>query len=202
MSGHAARPKWYPISALLAGMPGPTWGLELAVWLRDIVARPLPALGRAGALCPFVLRALELSSLFTCDGRAGDGWAGDAADLVRAAESARDNFLIQYPLAGEADNLKAVMIAFPELPPANWPALKSARATVKPGIIAQGLTCSEFYPDNDDRSVHNTEIPIARSPVPCIIIRRLQSHDRIFLRSQPDLYPIFLRRAKKGDSDG
>ncbi|MGH7070230.1 MAG: DUF6875 domain-containing protein [Acetobacteraceae bacterium] len=201
MSGPGTRPRWYGISALLAGTPGPAWALELAVWLRDTVAQKLPALGREGALCPFVPRALELASLFTCDGRTGDGWSGSVPDLVRAVASARVRFGTEFVLAGEADNLQALIVAFPGLATANWLALKAARAIVKPDLIAQGLTCSEFYPDNEDRSVHNPEIPIARSPIPSIIIRRLQPHDRIFLRSQPDLYPIFLRRMKELQND-
>lgn len=202
MSGAETSSEWYGMTALLAGGGGPTWAFTLAHWLRDTVAQPLPALGRAGALCPFVPRALELSSLFACDGRTGDGWTGGVPDLVRAVQSAKGSFETTFPLAGEADNLKAVMVTFPGMPPEDWPALKVARTIVKPDFIAHGFTCSEFYPTNDDRSVHNPEVPIARSPVPCIIIRRLQTHDRIFLRSQPDLYPLYVRRMKERQDDG
>lgn len=202
MSRQETSPKWYCMTDLLAGEDGPAWALELALWLRDTVAQPLPALGRAGALCPFVPRALELSTLFACDGRIDEHRPRGVPDLVRAVRSARGRFEIEFPLSGEADNLKAVMVAFPGMPAEDCPALKAARAIVKPGFIAHGFTCSEFYPDNDDRSVHNPEVPIARSPVPCLIIRRLQTHDRIFLRSQPDLYPIFLRRMKERRHDG
>ncbi|MGH7119470.1 MAG: DUF6875 domain-containing protein [Acetobacteraceae bacterium] len=202
MSELVTSPKWYAMTALLAGERGPDWAFELAVWLRDTVAQPLPALGRGGALCPFVPRALELSSLFACDGRTADGWTGGVPDLVRAVQSARGCFDAKFPLTGEADNLKAVMVAFPGMRPDDWPRLKVVRAIVKPDFIALGFTCSEFYSNNDDRSVHNPDVPIARSPIPCIIIRRLQTHDRIFLRSQPALYPIYLRHVKERQDNG
>lgn len=202
MSRPGTPPKWYGMTALLTGDNGPPWAVELALWLRDTVAEPLPAVGRAGPLCPFVPRALELCTLFACDGRTSDGWGGGVPDLVRAVRSAKDRFETEFPLTGEADNLKAVIVTFPGMPPVDWPALKAARTIVKPDLIAHGFTLSEFYPNNDDRSVHNSEVPIARSPVPCIIIRRLQIHDRIFLRSQPELYPLFLQRMGERPGNG
>lgn len=191
MSRPEATPEWYSISAVLGGDPAPPWALALATWICGTMAVSLPALGRAGALCPFVPRALKLASLFTCDGK-----TDRPSDIQRVIETAAHNFSTTCPLKDEADHLKALIVAFPTLQRRHWPALKRARTAVKPAFIADGLTLSEFHDESDDRSVRNQRICIGRSPVPSIIIRRLQIHDEIFLRSQPTLYPIFLQRLK------
>lgn len=197
MSGAGTAARWYSIRAVLDGDAAPRWASALAAWVRDTVGAPLPALGRAGSLCPFVPRALQLASLFACD-----SLTDDPGDIRRVIEAAKRDFPTTFPLRGEADNLKALIVAFPKLQPLLWPALKAARTTVKPDFIASGLTLSEFHDGSDDRSVHNHEVRIGRSPVPCIVIRRLQTHDALFLRSQPTLYPIFLRRMKHSASNG
>ena len=190
--------QWHSISDILAGAAAPHWAVGLAIWVRDTIGRPLPALGRQGALCPFVPQALTLSSLFACDGMACDELEG----LVAAVERATLRFTSDFPLQGEADRLKGLMVAFPNLQRERGRLLREVRTVVKPSLIAAGLTCGEFYEDNNDRSVRNSELRIAGSPVPCVIIRRLQSHDKIFLQSQPELYQIFLRSMNSSINDG
>lgn len=197
MSASAITTNWRSISAILDGEPAPEWAQTVAHWIRYTIGEPVAGLGREGALCPFVPRALELGSLFTCDAMT------TAPRAVRGViETAKGTFGSTFPLEGEADNLKALIIAFPHLPRSDWPTLKAARTAVKSHFIANGFTLSEFHDDSDDRSVRNPEIRIGHAPIPCIIVRRLQVHDVIFLRSQPALYPIYLRRMKASHGNG
>lgn len=39
------------------------WAVDMARWVRDDVASPLPELGRSGALCPFVPAALRKGTI-------------------------------------------------------------------------------------------------------------------------------------------
>lgn len=197
MRGTGVITNWHNISAILEGEAAPEWAKTIAHWIRYDVGEPVAGLGREGALCPFVPRALELGSLFTCD--AGTAAPGAIRDVI---ETARSTFDGTFPLAGEADNLKALVIAFPRLARADWPALKAARTAVKADFIATGFTLSEFHDESDDRSVRNPEIRIGHAPIPCIVVRRLQVHDVIFLRSQPALYPIYLRRMQATHGNG
>ena len=75
------------------------------------------------------------------------------------------------------------------------------RHAIKPEFIQSMLTCGEFYPENDDRSVRNREYRVAKSPVPLLAIRYLSPHDELFLRLQPELYTIFLQQVKGRDED-
>lgn len=197
MNWPEALPEWHSVTAVLAGEPAPPWVRVLATWIRDTIGAPLPPLGRVGALCPFVPRALELGSLFACEGVAENQDA-----IASAVEGARRGFADTFALEGEADNLKAVAVGFPKLARAKWLSLKAVRTLVKPDFIADGFTLSEFHDDSDDRSVRNSVVRIGGSPVACIVIRRLQIHDEIFLRSQPELYPIFCAQMKARRRDG
>jgi hypothetical protein len=117
---------------------------------------------------------------------------GDLPKLLEEVTTLRSSFLELDKRVAERDRTYLSLIyAFPKMPHSRAGILMEVRKTVKPTLIQAGLTCGEFYADNEDRSVRNASIRIASSPVPCIVVRHLTPHDKLFLESQPELYVLY-----------
>lgn len=170
------------------------WLPDVIDWLYNTVARAHPQLQRSGALCPFVPPALDRDLLFLT---VAENITYELPAMVGYLERVRDTFLATPPSPPQKDAVyKSLLVVFPEVPSAQPDLLKQVRIAFKPSLLEYGVTCGEFYPTNEDRSVRNTEYRIAESPVHLIALRYLTPHDDLFLKSQPDLYPIFLQRMK------
>lgn len=183
---------WISASALMEGRvsTAPDWSREIARWLASTVMRHDAALLRPGALCPFVAPAIVKDLVFMVDGGAS---TTDMESIVRVLHEQRCLFLGAFSDAQDSEYMhKSLIVAFPGLLPHQWDILCDVRIAVKPSFIASGVTCGEFYPSSEDRSARNQRVRVARSPVPCVVLRYLSPHDELFLRTQPELYRLFL----------
>lgn len=175
-------------SRVLADPAAPAWAADTARWARDELGRAVPALGRPGTLCPYMPKALREERVELLDCPLPGVCAADlATHLKRAAREFAEE-------AGRLEPAEALLscrivvytaLAVPDR------VLTEVRRRVKPLLLAQGLTTGEFFPENDDRSVRNATVPIARSPWPALVLRHSTPHDRIFLADQPELYRLF-----------
>lgn len=168
------------------------WLFEMMRWIKDEICQPHPDLDRRGDLCPFVRPALKQNLLFI-----------EESDLDDRDEMLLESFLLESsktfletpPLPPQRNCIyKSLLVAFPTMAREKAIMLQSVRRSIKPTLLGTGLTCGEFYPWSEDRSVRSKDFPVARSPVPCIAIRYLSPHDIIFLRSQPELLEIYVQQ--------
>jgi hypothetical protein len=167
---------WVSLSDVLRNGNTP-WAEAIAHWVADEVACPLPELGRKGALCPFVPQALRDGAIFaTLD---------DHSDTLEAIlERVRSEALRLRTTT--VDNA-SVLIVFTAPGVGQGPLLADASSALKAELLAQRMSCGEFYPDNDDRSARNPNVWVARSPLPCLALRPSTPHDRLFLADRPHL---------------
>ncbi|MCA6095649.1 hypothetical protein LE181_26250 [Streptomyces sp. SCA3-4] len=175
-------------SRVLDDPTAPAWAAETARWARDELGTPVPALGRPGTLCPYMPRALreERVELTEC------GLPGVCAtDLVTHLRRSAREFAEEAGRLAPAQALLSCRIVVYTALAVPDRVLTEVRRRVKPHLLAQGLTTGEFFPENNDRSVRNPTVPIARSPWPALVLRHSTPHDRIFLADQPDLYRVF-----------
>ena len=180
--------------ALDMGTAQMPWLPEVIDWLYNTVGKAHPQIQRSGALCPFVPPALDRDLLFLM---IAEDISYDLPAMVGYLERVRDTFLATPPNPPQKDAVyKSLLVVFPDVPKAQPDLLKQVRIALKPSLLQHGITCGEFYPTNEDRSVRNSDYRIAESPVHLIAFRYLTPHDDLFLKSQPDLYPIFLQRMK------
>lgn len=109
------------------------------------------------------------------------------------------DFLDTEPCQPNEDaSYKSLLVAFPHCWEDQDGIMEELRVAIKPQFLRLGVTCGEFYSSNDDRSVRNSDMLVAQSPVPLIAIRYLTPHDELFLKTQPELYKIF-SEWKEGD---
>ncbi|WP_412077493.1 DUF6875 domain-containing protein [Streptomyces xanthophaeus] len=173
---------------VLADPAAPAWAAETAAWIRDEVSGPAPALGRAGALCPYVPAALRRHhiELVECPLPPTDPGALDRWLLAGAAEFRADT--ARRPSAEAL--LRCLVVVHTGLA-GQEALLTGVRTRVKPLLLADGLTTGEFFPASPDTSVRNAEVPVARSPWPTLALRHSTPHDELFLAGQPELHRIF-----------
>lgn len=181
---------WLRAADLADDLPAqPAWLRELLTWVTEFVGRPRPEMSRGGDVCPFVRPALRKNTILVGISEL-DG--GDLAAICDELLGLRADFLALAPAPPDPEHVnKALVHTFPRISSAEGALLKRAREVIKPAFLEVGLTCGEFYDANEDRSVRAAELRIAASPVPCLAVRYLMPHDELFLKSQPDLYPIY-----------
>ncbi|WP_067497402.1 DUF6875 domain-containing protein [Actinoplanes sp. TFC3] len=169
-------------SALLGAEPAQ----RLMDWLVGTVAAPAPELGRPGALCPFVRPSLDARKLFAVV-VPGSPESTATETAVRRETQA---FLNAAPTRSDPRSVhKSLLIVLPDAQ--REQEVTTLVARIKLDLIRSGMTCGEFYPQCDDRSVRNGEVKVATSPMPLIALRYLTKHDELFLRSQPQYYPSY-----------
>jgi Domain of unknown function (DUF6875) len=177
-------PEWWLASAAADEFDA-SLGAALLAWLHGTVAAPAPQLGRSGALCPYLPATMRTGLLFATV--VGPDNSDPLAQLRRRA----CEFRVQPPIGSQPGAInKALLVLFPGRLNAQVAALA---AEIKLDLITAGMTCGEFYQDNDDRSARNPAVRVATSPVPLIALRYLTTHDELFLASQPQYYAAFLK---------
>jgi hypothetical protein len=194
-------PGWTSIAAIAKSAPATRqrWSEPMRLWLKETVMKPDPRLGRRGAVCPFVATAVDEDVLWFSECSVdGDDRRSLSRDLSWHAELFRK---ATKPLPTARRQTTAVVVVYPHIMIDKAAVLSEVRRETKPALLAEGLTCGEFYPMSDDRSARNTEMRIACSPVPCIAVRYLTNHDELFLRTQPALFEYFVRWQRNTDDE-
>lgn len=165
----------------LLGPDDPTHEL-ISDWLRSYVIRPHPELGRPGAVCPFVGQALAAHkiSVASCD----LGAEPDLDGMIRALGKGADWF---WTLGGEegAPDLNSLIIAFPGLAREHWHLIDDGHAAIKTSYVREELMLGQFHPACEAPAAHNPAFAVNRSPVPLMVIRRMATHDILFLGEDP-----------------
>jgi hypothetical protein len=190
---------WIPAASIALGehRDAPSWATALVRWMHEFVVRPHPALGRAGAVCPYLAPSLKRNLVFLTEG------SPDVADAAGATDDLLthlDQFIRHPPTCDVPDHsFKCLMVAYPRLQDRTTSLLTVARTRVKSAFVRSGTTCGEFYPTSEDRSVRSDALFVARAPVAAVAIRYLSPHDELFLKAQPALYALFLqwRRSRR-----
>ncbi|SDY10810.1 DUF6875 domain-containing protein [Thermoactinomyces sp. DSM 45892] len=164
-------------------------------WIYNTIAVPDVQMNRKGAVCPFVPYSLDRDLLYLTS---LERPLSKESEAIEYMHTQLQDFLDIEPCQPNEDaSYKSLLVAFPHCLEDSEKIVKEVRVAIKPHFLRFGVTCGEFYSSNNDRSVRNSDMLIAQSPVPLIAIRYLTPHDKLFLKTQPDLYEIF--RHWKGD---
>lgn len=171
--------------------PDPALATTVSTWLHDYIARPHPKLGRSGAICPFVEPTIR-----------ADGLVVRVAEWDRRYGLEEMEYLMDDAVAGfhtiawshPAPNRQALVIALPNLPEHQWELIDRAHRQVKDRVVAQGLMIGEFHPRCPTPAARNPDFPVNRSPVPLFAVRRMASHDILFLADEPRWFAAYHNR--------
>jgi hypothetical protein len=169
------------------GYPG--WAQDIARWVRREICRPVPELGRPGALCPYVPIAVKRGSLtlIECPLPAEPRHA-----LVSALADAAGWLLDRLAGADSTAEIAwmAHIVVFTGLGQ-HGDILGNLSTQLRPGFLRNGINLGEFYPDNTATSVRNSRIRVGRSPWPCVALRHFQPKDETFYHITPDEEPRY-----------
>src|SRR5437660_563722 len=142
---------------------------EVHEWAQNYLARPHAQLGRPGPVCPFVPRALQLTTIWMAVARPQEPTADGIKTMIAAY---RNVFLELEPITGEDSPYKAILIIFPEVRSEDAQGLiDQVQRELKPFFVEQGLMIGEFHELNVTPGLHNPTFYPLRSPYPILAIR-------------------------------
>ena len=157
-------------------------------WLERDLAVPQSALGRPGAVCPFVRPALRASAVRF---RTVATTSSPALDvLLEAARQALRDFG-GLDWTGMPAHLRCLVVIFPALDEDSGRLLDQVHRELKDDVVASGLMFAQFHPAGTEPSVRNPELIVGRGPVPLLVFRYLAVHDILFLEDQASWFAVY-----------
>jgi hypothetical protein len=162
-------------------------------WLREIVARPDPRLGRTGPVCPFVPAALSAEAIqFSFRYDVGEP---DDEHIRQVLEDELIDFdANSKPLPRSGVSLESRLVVLPALGPEGWRRLDVVYESLKNTAVSAGLMIGQFHPLCEEGAIHNPAFQLSRSPLGLFAIRRMAPHDVLFLHESADWFESYDRR--------
>jgi hypothetical protein len=152
-------------------------------WLSSYVAQPHPDLGRPGPVCPFVEPARVADAISIAAHLFGP--EPTVERMSRVLDEGLERFR-PFMLDDDKPNLRALIVAFPDLGPEHWHLVDDGHRASKTKFVEQGLMLGQFHPECEAPAAHNTSFPVNRAPLPLMVIRQMASHDILFLEEDPN----------------
>lgn len=189
-------PALYSAQAVLGGQRFPELSAReadlfstTAAWLDASISRPHRDLGRAGDVCPWTRRTLQLGRLFLSaipnvePGRVDAG----VLELMSAftALDSMDGF-------GTFRAIVAVFPAIPAVEQAGASFVVAVHRRLKPVFLKQRLMLGEFYPGCPKPGLHNPEFRPLHAPHPLLVIRAMVEADLWFLTDRDAFVDAYL----------
>jgi len=157
---------------------------ETMEWVINFLAKPHPDLGRAGPVCPFLPRALQMNTIRLTVIRAKNLEQQQVEEIVRCY---RDIFLELEPREGQTAFYKAIMLIFPDVHIEEaFKLIDGVQQKLKPFFVEAGLMLGEFHKRNESPGLHNPNFRPLRSPIPMLGIRYMVESDLPFLQQVSD----------------
>ncbi|MFF3358831.1 DUF6875 domain-containing protein [Streptomyces sp. NPDC002917] len=168
-----------PVMPVHFGSPADTERRQVETWLSTYISRPHEQLGRRGPVCPYVppARRAGLVRLLAATWQPTPG--SEATQVRIVLEAAVDQFAAQ-PWPPQSPHLHCLVVLLGQLRIQQWPLLDAAHAQVKAAVMERGLMLGQFHPRCPAPAAHNPELPVNRSPLPLVVVRRMASHDHLF----------------------
>lgn len=158
--------------------------LSVISWIRSFIAKPNAELGRQGAVCPFMARALNSDSIFF---KSIDFSSLSKENLDDFIRDHAEIFLNTAPTQGKARLNKAIVLLFDNLPENSArEIIEETQCRLKPFFVERGLMLGEFHQNHQGEGIHNKDFRPLQSPVPLLIVRHLIPSDIIFLNRKSD----------------
>jgi len=171
---------------------GLTKANEVMAWARGYLSHPHPELGRSGAVCPFVPRALNTGRFYLVLHEEVDG--ADLTVLRDILLSHGDAFLERSGQRAPADELDSLLIVFSRVPPERGSVVDTLHTELKSHLMKKGLMLAQFHPLAEKGAIRNERFQAYRAPFPCIVLRHMGVHDIVFLGHNAAAFSEYARR--------
>jgi hypothetical protein len=166
----------------------------VADWIKTFVVRPHQDLGRAGPVCPFVPRALQLKTLWLASERIENH---TAADVVRVVNGYRQLLLRAQPIEGDDASCKAIVVVLSDASPDRLGDLLGdvrIQQLKRQSYAEDGVVLGEFHARNDGSAVRNPGFQPFKAPVPFLLLRPAVVGDWVFFLDNEDWFGLWVRR--------
>lgn len=166
----------------------------LVHWVRDFLCKPNIQLGRRGSVCPYTAPAMKRYALwFTAITDPNIS----KEDILEKVNFYREWFLELEPRDKELSIFKSIIIAFPNITPAQAPEfIDATQEALKTDFVKNGLMLGQFHESCPEPGLHNSEFRPLQAPVPLLAIRNMVRTDIPFLAHDEELmkhyYKLFL----------
>ena len=173
-------------------------------YIREFLAKPHPAVGRGGPVCPFVPTSLKKNCIYMSVVRTSslldDSIAMDKGEKEEAVRKILSRLLLDFipifeqlePSTGKLRQFKAVILIFPDVKDGQaHDIIDEVQIRVKEKFVEKGLMCGEFHATNNASGLRNPNFFPLRTPLPCLAIRHMVPGDLAFMAL--DNYPPVLR---------
>jgi len=166
---------------------------EIIEWVESYIAAPHPDLGRKGAICPFVQKAMQLDRLFLAFHDEIDGASRVAlrALLLTYAKRLRERYPAEVP-----DNaLASYVIVLPNVPDARLPVLGRVHDEVKSHLMRHDVMAAVFFRGYGKGAARNPRFALfGNAALPCIVLRHMDVRDIVFLGHNRVAFERYRRR--------
>ena len=154
---------------------------EIMEWTKSYLMQDHPEIKRPYGnqkVCPFVQASVE-SNYYYLVFHTNVG--ADERLIEGIVLSYLDEFPRLEPFNPTQKSLKALIIAFPDIPAKEASVLDLVQEKVKGQFVGEGLMVGQFHKRCSTPSVHNHSLSVsATCPYPIIAIRNMAPHDVIF----------------------
>jgi hypothetical protein len=163
-------------------------------FVRQLVAKPNPLLGRKGPVCPFIPKSLQLDAVRMTVVRTR---AMPRHNLRRALGELLVDFIPMFeamqPTTGRQRVYKTVIFIFPDIALSDASdVIDGTQADVKHRFVAKGLMVGEFHAAKNETGLHNSSFFPLRAPFPCLVVRHMVPGDLVFMTL--DNYSVDVQR--------
>ena len=165
----------------------------VADWIKNFVVRPHEDLGRAGPVCPFVPRSLELDTLWLAPEQVADR---NVAEVVNLVNDYKSLLLAAEPLTGDEADYKVIVIVLTDVSADRAQGVLDdmLQQLSVPAYVEDGIVFGPFYEGHEGTAIYNASFHPFRSPVPFLFVRRAVVSDWKFFLDKQDWLEYWAHR--------
>jgi hypothetical protein len=179
LSGPSIGEQFIPPPTSLIGRATPTFeGVDqLKTWVEEFLAKPHPALGRKGTVCPFIPGAISAGTL---------RYSGINLSAVDY-QSFKDVFSAYFETfrglgPAQAPHYRALLIAVHGIDTKSLTKhITEAQVEFRQALLSSKILLGGFHPDNSISSLRNSAFFPFRAPVNTIVYRDMVAQDSAFI---------------------
>lgn len=147
-------------------------------WTTNFIAKPHPAIGRPGSICPRVPQSLKADSLY---------WGLyhqetiDEADAAPLVGSLNELFLALEPTTRPQSIFKALLLVMPHNSEASQQSLELLQRAFKEKCLQKGILLGKFHAQLRTTALNNPDFRPGLSPYPILAFRYAVETDIRFM---------------------
>ncbi|ELJ8717596.1 hypothetical protein RUK98_003280 [Vibrio cholerae] len=154
-------------------------------WMLNYVGEPNENINRAGAICPFIKKAHNTGSIYFVQYDAKNQDFEEYRSRVFELISFYKDKELELP--PEKKDLFSIIVIINNLSEENFPKfIDELHYSCRLNFMNEGLMLGEFHPHSRKPSARNENFNPLISPVPCFALRKITSHDILFINRDGD----------------